>query len=225
MIGFGSELETFVFELTYNYGIHQYEKGNDLRYIKLSVDDSWSPPQNLPVSESNGRYIVSGPDNIEWHLTRGQSTRYIELVSLNVADLSASKKFYENAATLTLVGETKDSATFAWRTTDLTKLEMVQLEGESRVAHGTAFGRIAFTCPDVSQVELRMKESHATIKHGPVKLDTPGKATVEVIIVEDVDGYEICFVEVTGFDELSKPSQGADKIDWDTRKDYGADTR
>ena len=29
MIGYGQETEHFVLELTYNYGVHKYELGND----------------------------------------------------------------------------------------------------------------------------------------------------------------------------------------------------
>ena len=37
-----------------------------------------------------------------------------------------------------------------------------------------------------------------------MKLDTPGKATVEVVILADPDGYEICYVGDKGFRDLSK---------------------
>lgn len=30
MVGFGDELHNFVLELTYNYGVYEYELGNDL---------------------------------------------------------------------------------------------------------------------------------------------------------------------------------------------------
>lgn len=33
MIGTGPETERFALELTYNYGVNSYRKGNDLRYI------------------------------------------------------------------------------------------------------------------------------------------------------------------------------------------------
>lgn len=35
MIGYGSEDEHFVLEITYNYPIHKYELGNDYRVRKL----------------------------------------------------------------------------------------------------------------------------------------------------------------------------------------------
>ena len=37
-----------------------------------------------------------------------------------------------------------------------------------------------------------------------VSLDTPGKATVEVVIVADPDQHEICFVGDEAFKELSQ---------------------
>jgi len=37
MIGFGPEKNHFALELTYNYGIKGYERGNDLKYIGLYI--------------------------------------------------------------------------------------------------------------------------------------------------------------------------------------------
>ena len=37
MIGYGDEKSHFVLELTYNYGVKKYEKGNDLRHITISA--------------------------------------------------------------------------------------------------------------------------------------------------------------------------------------------
>lgn len=39
MIGYGSEDETFVLELTYNYGIGEYRHGNDLVAIEVLKKD------------------------------------------------------------------------------------------------------------------------------------------------------------------------------------------
>lgn len=38
MIGYGPEDSNFALELTYNYGIESYDKGNDLLYIALALD-------------------------------------------------------------------------------------------------------------------------------------------------------------------------------------------
>jgi len=45
-----------------------------------------------------------------------------------------------------------------------------------------------------------------------VALDTPGKATVHVVILADPDGHEICFVGDEGFRELSKVDANGDAL-------------
>lgn len=44
-----------------------------------------------------------------------------------------------------------------------------------------------------------------------VSLDTPGKATVQVVILADPDGHEICFVGDAGFRDLSKVDPDGDR--------------
>ena len=49
--------------------------------------------------------------------------------------------------------------------------------------------------------------------HTPyVSLDTPGKATVQVVILQDPDGHEICFVGDVGFRDLSRVDPEATKL-------------
>jgi hypothetical protein len=43
-------------------------------------------------------------------------------------------------------------------------------------------------------------------------LDTPGKATVSVVILADPDGHEICFVGDLEFRELSKVDPNGEKL-------------
>ncbi len=42
-----------------------------------------------------------------------------------------------------------------------------------------------------------------------VSLDTPGKASVQVVILADPDGHEICFVGDEAFRQLSRPDEDA----------------
>lgn len=49
-----------------------------------------------------------------------------------------------------------------------------------------------------------MDANKETILTRLISLDTPGKATVEVVILADPDGHEICFVGQKGFEQLSK---------------------
>lgn len=53
--------------------------------------------------------------------------------------------------------------------------------------HAKAFGRIAFSAPggDLPGIEKKMKEADQTILTPFISLDTPGKATVQVVILAD----------------------------------------
>ena len=42
-----------------------------------------------------------------------------------------------------------------------------------------------------------------------VKLETPGKETVEVVILQTLDGHEVCVVGDEAFRELSAYDEGA----------------
>ena len=107
------------------------------------------------------------------------------------------------------------------------------------VRHETAFGRVAFAVPSdqLQGIQDAVKQSGGlggTVITELVKLDTPGKATVQVVILGDPvsdgdviaaaksccltllffsqDGYEICFVGEEGFGELSRVDPEADRL-------------
>ena len=58
----------------------------------------------------------------------------------------------------------------------------------------------------------RMLDSGTTVLTPLVSLDTPGKATVQVVIFADPDGYEICFVGAEAFAELSRVDPAGEKL-------------
>lgn len=84
-----------------------------------------------------------------------------------------------------------------------TKLELQQIE--EKLDHAEAYGRIAFACPLDEQpaIDDVIQKNKQTILTPLISLDTPGKATVRVIILADPDGHEICFVDEEGFRKLS----------------------
>jgi len=79
------------------------------------------------------------------------------------------------------------------------------IETGEKIDHGTAFGRVAFSLPGTHllQLEKDVKKAGHTILTPYVKLDTPGKTTVAVVILADPDGHEICYVEDETFRNLS----------------------
>lgn len=57
-VGYGSESETAVIELTYNWDTHQYDLGNAFGHIALGVDDIYQTCENL---RRKGAKIVREP--------------------------------------------------------------------------------------------------------------------------------------------------------------------
>ncbi len=104
----------------------------------------------------------------------------------------------------------------------------MQLPAGVKVDHGEAFGRIAFMTNDImpkfqaatdgghkvracgraASVPAPDDTARRQVINTPIKLDTPGKATVEVTILADPDGTEICFVERLGFIDLATTKPG-----------------
>lgn len=78
----------------------------------------------------------------------------------------------------------------------------------------TAFGRIAFAIPHDDQTKLHQEivERKEKIIHPLTSLDTPGKATVRVIILSDPNQLEICFVDEEGFSQLSQVDPKSDGL-------------
>ena len=85
-----------------------------------------------------------------------------------------------------------------------------------------AYGRIAFAVAYDAQPQIDkvIKDSGNTILTPLISLDTPGKATVRVIILADPDGHEICFVDEEGFTALSAVDPDSDaELDKFIKKD------
>lgn len=74
------------------------------------------------------------------------------------------------------------------------------------VDRAAAYGRTAFSCPKSSlrSLEQKVKAAGHTVLKPLIALETPGKATVHVVILADPDGHEICFVGEEAFRELSR---------------------
>lgn len=105
-------------------------------------------------------------------------------MSLGVSDLAKSLVFWQNLLGMTVYEQSETKAVLGYDS-DKCKLELIHLG--CTVDHATAFGRIAFSCPSnqLPAIENSVKEAGHTILTPLVSLDTPGKATVEVVILAD----------------------------------------
>lgn len=218
MVGYGPEDDHFVTELTYNYGIGSYQLGNDFLGITVASRQAVSNARKLkwPLSEmGDGVFETKAPGGYKFYLqdcSPPQSDPVLK-VTLAVSDLQKSLNYWSNLLGMKIYeeDEKKQRALLGYADNQC-KLELRAIPG--KVDHATGFGRIAFSCPqkELSDLEDLMKRENQKILTPLVSLDTPGKATVQVIILADPDGHEICFVGDEAFRELSKVDPEGNKL-------------
>lgn len=216
MVGYGDEDSHFVMELTYNYGIGEYRLGNDFQGITI---ESKSAIENArqhkwPIDNVSGDlFVVEAPGGYKFFLQNNETASGdpVKKVSLGVSNLQKSLDYWSKLCGMTLVEKTDQTATLGYDRDNQCHLELVGVDG--KIDHGTAFGRVAIACPkeQLPEIESQMKAAGETIVTPFVSLDTPGKATVQVVIVADPDGHEICFVGDEAFRELSQVDPQADE--------------
>lgn len=132
-------------------------------------------------------------------------------MSLSCSNLTKSINYWNGILGLTIFGRTDKSVTLGFKENE-TLLELVEIAGP--VDRAKAYGRIAFSCLHDEQPKLskKIEEHKETILKPLISLETPGKATVRVIILADPDGHEICFVDQEGFSKLSEVDPEGEKL-------------
>lgn len=216
MIGYGPEDSHFVIELTYNYGIKEYESGNDFRGITIKSEEAIERARSngWPISEEDGKFVIEAPGGYKYYLINEPQPKDkdpVEKVTLSSSNLQKTIAYWKDILELNVFNQTDKSVLLGYGD-DQAKLEFQDIG--TKVDHAKAYGRIAFSVPHDEQPEIqrRIKESGNVILTDLITLDTPGKASVRVIILADPDGHEICFVDDEGFRQLSVPDYPSEKI-------------
>ncbi|CAH0604820.1 unnamed protein product [Chrysodeixis includens] len=214
MVGYGPEDSHFVVELTYNYGITHYEQGND--FVGLTVQSSESlkraAANNWPVKEQNGLKYLEAPGGYKFFVVdkpQPVDKDPVVKVSLASSNLEKSIAYWNGLLSLKIFEKSPKSVILGFGA-DQAKLELVDI-GEP-VNRAKAYGRIAFSVPFDEQptIDQKIQAAKGTILTPLISLDTPGKATVRVIILADPDGHEICFVDDESFRQLSQVDPASD---------------
>lgn len=219
MVGYGSEDSHFVAELTYNYGIDKYKLGNDFGGLTVCSREATSrakaSSKATSAGEAGGAVQVAAPDGYPFQIVDrdcGEGRDPVQSVLIGVKSLEGSLSFWKDLLGMQVRDQSAKEAALSFGSGQAA-LRLRELGEEVR--HETAFGRIAFAVPadQLQGIQDGVKEGKlGKVATELVKLDTPGKATVQVVILEDPDGYEICFVGEEGFKELSQTDPEADKL-------------
>lgn len=216
MIGYGPEDDHFVMELTYNYSVGSYKLGNDLQYIKISLkQDLFDKVKGAAEVSANNTLSLSSPDGYKFIITQNDSISKSDVTEwcLSSSNLQRSLDYWVNLLKMRRVdvdgSKTEATLTYA---ADQAHLKLKQIF--EPLDRGSAYGRTAFSCPsaDLRPIQASVEEAKQKVLTPYLSLDTPGKATVQVVILADPDGHEICFVGDEGFRKLSQVDPEANSL-------------
>lgn len=241
MIGYGPELSHFVIELTYNYGVKSYEygkfnyfvvyinhyltfisnclfliQGNDFKGITIKSKEviERARQNNYPISIEDSFHVLRAPDGYTFYIlneTQPIDSDPVIKVGISSTNLNISKKYWHDILGMKLIEENLNCVTLAYGENQV-KLDLVHINDPLNRAK--AYGRIAFAIPYDEQptIDAKIKSINGKILTPLISLDTPGKATVRVIILADPDDHEICFVDDEGFSKLSEFDPEGDEL-------------
>ncbi|EDW75191.1 uncharacterized protein Dwil_GK20039 [Drosophila willistoni] len=225
MVGYGPESSHFVIELTYNYGVKSYEMGNDFGGVTIHSSEivRRATEHSYPISKVNDGHLLTSPDGYRFHvLDKPLPTLNrdpVQSVELLVTDLAASRQYWHDLLKMQLLEQHDHSLLLSYGELQA-KLRLTRIN--EPLNRAKAYGRIAFAVPSSVQPPLHeaVKAVNGTILKPLITLDTPGKATVSVLILADPDGHEICFVDEEGFTQLSQVEpDGSERLDKNIAKD------
>ena len=215
MVGYGPEDNHFVVELTYNYNISSYKLGNDFQGITIQSSECLERAKTAgwPVKTEQGRSVLEAPGGYKFFIiTSPQPTTRDPVLSVAIAvsDMTKSVQFWSGLLGLSVTSATSSTTSMTYHPGQATLV----LVASAQVEHAKAQGRIAFSLPesDLPGLQEAVEAAKEKILTPLISLDTPGKATVQVVIIADPDGQEICFVGSEAFRELSQVDPQADKL-------------
>lgn len=216
MVGYGPEDSHFVVELTYNYNISNYKLGNDFQGITIESSETLKRAEShgWPVSTERGRKVVKAPGGYKFFIidsAQPDDRDPVVSVGVGVTHMERSVGYWSGLLGMRVISASSETTTLSYRPGSQASLVLVS---QATVDHAKAQGRIAFSVPsqELAGVQEKVEGAGEQVLTPLISLDTPGKATVQVVILADPDGQEICFVGAEAFRELSQVDPAADKL-------------
>ncbi|RZF35509.1 hypothetical protein LSTR_LSTR010200 [Laodelphax striatellus] len=216
MIGYGPEDSHFVLELTYNYNVNSYILGNDFQGITIKSKEALerAKASNWEIENDNGVNVLKAPGGYKFFVvdeSQPSNKDPVEKVTLASSNLSNTIKYWNGILGMKIVSQRDKSVLLSFGENQA-QLEFKDIGGP--VERETSYGRIAFSVPEeeLKAIDEVIKKADQKILTPLITLDTPGKASVTVIILADPDGHEICFVGDEQFRQLSEFDPEGDKL-------------
>ncbi|MCL4130197.1 UNVERIFIED_CONTAM: hypothetical protein GTU68_055208 [Idotea baltica] len=190
--------------------------GNDFLglYIQSSESIERAKSSGLAMKQEGDVFTLQTLDGYKIHLInkpQPQDEDPVKKVSLASSNLPRSVAYWRDLAGMTVFEKSSSSARLGYCPK---QAQLVLEDIGGPVEHAKAFGRIAFAClsAELKQIEALVNEKGEKVLTPFISLDTDGKASVQVVILADPDGHEICFVGDEGFRELSQVDPKGDEL-------------
>ena len=176
MVGYCDESTNFVLELTYNYGIDKYEKGNDLIYIVLANPVALERAKQFKYKIENESVII-GPDDYKYKIINAipkQQERFVA-ISLRSSNINNSKAYWVDILKLSefpipLNLQTQDPSILVGFDSNQTKLQFIEVHDGAILDHAKSSGRIAFACHSVPPIYQLVDEKNEKVLKPPLTL-------------------------------------------------------
>lgn len=198
MIGYGPEDTHFVVELTYNYGVKAYELGNDFLGITIKSSEviQRAKEKDWAIEQLHGNYVIEAPGGYKYNIINEPQPKDadpVQKVTLACSNLEKTIQYWSGILGLKIMNRTSNSASFAF---DEKQCQLEFKDIGRPINHAKAYGRIAFAVPKASlpDIQKKIEVEHHTILTPLISLDTPGKATVSVVILADPVSFFSCFI-------------------------------
>lgn len=216
-LGYGPEDSHFVIELTYNYGVDQYDIGSAFGHFGIAVEDVSKTVELIkakggkvtrePGAVKGGKTVIAfieDPDGYKFELLeRGPTPEPLCQVMLRVGDLERAINFYENAYGMKLL-RTRDNPEYKYTIAMLgygpeetsAVMELTYNYGVTEYDKGNAYAQIAIGTDDVYKTAEAIKLCGGKITREPGPL--PGIST-KITACLDPDGWKTVFVDNIDF--------------------------
>eukprot|EP00586_Coscinodiscus_wailesii_P002519 CAMPEP_0172484954 /NCGR_PEP_ID=MMETSP1066-20121228/12661_1 /TAXON_ID=671091 /ORGANISM="Coscinodiscus wailesii, Strain CCMP2513" /LENGTH=244 /DNA_ID=CAMNT_0013249817 /DNA_START=251 /DNA_END=985 /DNA_ORIENTATION=+ len=241
MVGFPERFEdsNFALEVTYNYGIRNYDKGKmSIKSIVLGSETKEEEEMFLTRAKDAGFVVMAeentiiGPDGYCYEIREmedGNRTERFLSVGFYISQSSLEKtlQFYNENLQLETLLKSDNYVRLgnSDRPHDDVAIELYWNDDEEmRESQPTSFsGRMCLCQSNVSQTYDACVETlgDVCILH---KKDTlkDKLGDLEIGIVKDCNGYEICLVTGEVFGKLARSATDLKGPNWRTRKENGA---
>lgn len=206
MIGYGSELDHFIFEVAFNYGVNEYKLGNDFRCATITEGNIPERAKSAGFEVKNdddGKHVIDY-DGYKWVLIPGDKPK-VHSITLNANELNPLKRFYGDLLGLNIFEESEN----------LLRIGLQEGDGEVHfkkisepINHGETFGRLAIAYSDIPKMEEKLKKENTEIR-----FKTQMLGPVQVCVVADPAGYEVCLAKDNDYAKQAKSETGA-TVDW-----------